>query len=419
MNLKNSQSRRLPLFGIIVFCSILFVSSYGSALSHTYSNRPVVNYLGQALVSRVVANVSSPVALLFSPERGDILVASPSTDKIFILEHSTYQVVSNISLPYSPIALSWDAIDGNYYAIGLPGSVESLDGDELDLRGSASITSPIALSYDGTHDIMYVLSNTTNTVYVLSALTAEIVRTINVCCTPTSLAYDSVNGYLYVAESGANTVDVINPTNGSTIANITVGSDPKDILDNGPYLYVADYNSNNVSVIDGLTENVTQTIAVGSEPDSIAYNSFNGCYYVANYGSADVSEICEGSVSTTFTVGSGPDYVLYDPTEWLIIVANYGSNSISEISTPNAPSLPTSSTSETTTSIQTMTSSSSNSSTNITSSLSSTTSSINSSSTTQDDSNGFPTGYIALISIAVIALSECGILVYFIRRSSV
>ncbi len=420
---KNSRHKPVSLLRAIlptIFCSLLVASSYGIASSHIYyNNEPTVDYLGQALVSRVVANVSTPAALLFSYERGDILVASPSLDEIVILEHGYYEVVSNISLSYPPISLIWDTVDGNIYVGTMPGSVNSLDGDELNLVGTASISSPIGLSYEDNPNIIYVLSNTTDSVYALNASTTEIIETFGVCCSPTSLAYDSVNGYIYVTESATNTVSVIDPVNGSSVGSVTVGSDPHYILDNGPYLYVANYNNNSVSVIDGQTNKVVQTIVVGSEPDSIAYNSFNGCYYVANYGSADVSEICEGSLTTTFGVGAEPDAIIYDPTEWSMVVANYGSNSISEISTPNAPSLPTSTTSETTTTIQTTTSNSSILSTNTTSSSSSTALSVSTSSTTQDNSNGFPSGYIALFAIAVMGLSECGLLVYFIRRSSV
>lgn len=421
MKLKNRNTSLLRVILPTVFYSVLIASSFGLGTSHisTYNDKPVVDYLGQELVSKVVANVSSPVALLFSFERGDVLVATPSMDKIFILEHGTYQVVSNISLSYAPVALAWDTTDGNIYVGVMPGSVTALDGDELNLVGVASIPSPVGLSYDVHHNIVYAVSNTSNNVYVINASSTNIIKTISVCCTPTSLAYNSVNGYLYVAESASNTVAVISPINGSSIANISVGSDPQYILDEGSYLYVANFNSNTVSVIDGLTNNVVESINVGSEPDSIAYNSFNGCYYVANYGSSDVSQICEGSVTSTFNVGSEPDYLIYDPTEWSIIVANYGSGSISEISTPNAPSLPTSSTSQATSSTQSVTLSSSTSNESTTTVSSFTTSSDNSSTTSQNKSNEFSIGYLATISIVVIAFFEFGLLVYFIRKRNV
>lgn len=399
---------------------MIVLSTVGSLSSRVFVSN------GQAPVSKVVVTgIPTPSALVFQGALGQgvIVVASSSTDKLFVLHSGsgtgTYSIGGNFSFDVSPVALVWDSVDGNYYSGNLPGTVLWVDGDYYGIDGSANVPSPVGLTYDQQHDLIFAASSTSNEIYVINASSAAVLSTISVCCTPTSLAYDSENGYLYVAESAANTVAVVNPQNSSIMANITVGSSPQYIIDEGPVLYVANYGSNTVSAINVARDNV-ETINVSSEPDSIAYNSYNGCYYVTDYGSNAVSEICEGSVAYTIAVGSEPDAVIYDPLEYSILVGNYGSGTISEITTPGAPSLPTT-TIQTTLGNTSQSTSSASSSTSTNATAIATASSISSgssSSTAQTSAVDFVVSpsYLAIIAIVVILISEFGLLAHYMRK---
>jgi YVTN family beta-propeller protein len=430
---SSTRRRGRTRFGFaIIFpallCSTLALSVFGLTFSHFLDiNNGIgsIRYLGQSPVSKVVANVAAPAALAFSPENGNILVASSSYQMITILKHGTYQDVLNVSLGETPLTIAWDSLDGTIYTSTMQGNVISLDGDTFATMGSASISSPVGMFYDSVRNRVYVASSSSNAIYIINASSTTILNTINLCCSPSSVVYYSGNGYLYATESSSNNVAVVNPVNGSVIASITVGSDPQSIINEGHFLYVTNYNSNSISVIDGQTNTVSETITnVGLNPDSIAYNTYNGCYYVADYGSSSVSQICSGSLVSTISVGSEPDAITYDPSQYSILVANFGSGTISEIPTAGAPSLPTtsSSTSQVGSSSISQSGSSNSSTENIsTASSASAASAGNSSSASGVNTSilGMPASYVALIVIIAVVLPEIGVLVYFMKKGNI
>ena len=177
---------------IVILFSAFIVTKDIPASNHPEqqdSGATVVGLLGSAPTSKVIASVPTPVALAYTASRGRVMVASSSMDSIFVLKSATYQVIANVTLGGSPVAVTYSNVANDFvYAASGTDTISAIDGDQLAIVASANVSSPSAMAYDAIHNLIYVASNASNSISAINASTAEILQTVSICCKQSSVA---------------------------------------------------------------------------------------------------------------------------------------------------------------------------------------------------------------------------------------
>ena len=115
---------------------------------------------------------------------------------------------------------------------------------------------------------------------------------------PNGVAYDSAKGEIFVVSQSSNTVSVISDATNTVVGSpISVGTAPISAAYDSAKgeIFVTNNGGDSVSVIDDTTNTVVATISVGSSPLGVAYDSGKGEIFVANFGSNSVSVISDSA----------------------------------------------------------------------------------------------------------------------------
>jgi YVTN family beta-propeller protein len=131
---------------------------------------------------------------------------------------------------------------------------------------------------------MYIVVNNSNLVYVSTAKTAKVLKTITLN-QPRSVVFYKTNAFV---TSYGGTVSVIDTATMAITKTITVGSSPEQMAIANGKLYVAnsgglDYPNvgTTVSVIDLTTLTVTKSVTVIADPVSVTADTFGNVYVVS------------------------------------------------------------------------------------------------------------------------------------------
>lgn len=201
------------------------------------------------------------------------------------------------------------------------------------------IPEPSAMAYDPYSGLLFVASNSTNTVYAIETFNPagipQILGSFSVGSNPDAMVANGTGG-LFVANYGSNNVTVVSTVTLSTVTNITVGTHPSAVTMNSTgYIFVANSGSNNVSVLSNTTGKVVATYAVGTDPSALAFNA-TGFLVVANKGSDNLTvvNVTSGKAAIkSLSLGPKtlPDALAMNVSGY-IIVADSGTGNISLIS---------------------------------------------------------------------------------------
>ena len=175
------------------------------------------------------------------------------------------------------------------------------------------------------------------TVYIIDAVTNNIIDTVNVGSRPLGVEVNPTGTKVYVANSGDGTISVIDTATNTVKSTVPVGSNPYEVAGNpdGTRMYVANLDSNNVSVIDTATDNIVATVNVGKWPYGVAVSPDRTKIYVTNFDDNTVSVInsTTNTVIATLPVGNHPGGVAINQDGKKVYVANFGDNNVSVIDT--------------------------------------------------------------------------------------
>lgn len=250
----------------------------------------------------------------------------------------------SVRLPNGSYSYSLDSVNG--YAlrtdVGAPAEGRIVvDGpagtSTLKSLGLGAGSSPSAIAYDASTQMLYVASSYNFNVTEISAgaLPWRIVGNLSTGTTPSALALDPVTGDLWVANSGSNNLTVLDVTSGQVAqASIGVGTDPVALAVDpaNDEVYVVNSGSQNVTVINGTSYGtIDRGIPVGLDPTAIAYDPANGDFLVADSGSNALS-VLNGStgqsVGTLIPVGSSPSGVTVATGSGAVVVTNAGNSNV-------------------------------------------------------------------------------------------
>jgi YVTN family beta-propeller protein len=201
---------------------------------------------------------------------------------------------------------------------------------------------------DPVHGNIFVVNEMSSSVSVISPLTNNVIKTIQLPIYPTPAlpiyaAYSAASQEVYVLNSGPSpeTITVINTNTLNIATTFTVGRGAQELVYNPATtsVYVPNEKDGTISIINVLLRNV-KTISVGLTanpgPLGVAFSSPNvapSMIYISNYYENSISVLSEsGRLVTTIALNnrfSGPWNMVFDSKNSMLYVASFGMSTAS------------------------------------------------------------------------------------------
>lgn len=219
-------------------------------------------------------------------------------------------------------------------SIDLP-STTSTSSAGLPFNVSAGM-GPWFTMYDPTNNLVYVGSDTSSAVTVISPVTGLTVATIGTGLEPSGLAYDPIHNQIFAANNGGDNVSVIDPVTNKVVASIGLGAtapawalyDPANQL-----VYITNQVTDNLTVINTTTDRTVKSIGVGTNPVGLIYDSWNNDIYVPSAG-GNIT-VVSGTYNTqkaNLTIGGLLEGGTFDPQNGVVYVDSVTGGALEAVS---------------------------------------------------------------------------------------
>ena len=239
---------------------------------------------------------------------------------VSVIDGSTDQVTTTITVQYAPILVAVDSITNRIYVAnrcatdpndcitdgsGINGSLSVINGS------NNTVTNTLAL--EQLPSVM-LINAVTNKIYVGNSCGTD----------PTCIA----NG-------NANTIGTITVVDGATLATSTVsaghGTTGMTVNPVANEVYMTNSTDNTVTFVNGVTLGTT-TLAVGAAPADVEVNPDTYKIYVTNSGDNTLTTIDGISHGKgTLGVGGGPASAVVNPVTNRIYIINSNDNTVSVV----------------------------------------------------------------------------------------
>lgn len=180
----------------------------------SYTSVAVINTTDNTIEGLVEVG-SSPEGIVFSPRDGDVYVANDHNGNISVIDPAKNMVITSIDLPPiwlgESIELGYNPRNNYLYAtISEADAVVVVNATTKQVVTTLSVgDTPLGVAFNSRDGNMYVANYGDGTVSVIDSQTSSVVATIPVGQGPQWLAFNPHNGNLYVTNSISNTVSVI------------------------------------------------------------------------------------------------------------------------------------------------------------------------------------------------------------------
>lgn len=234
--------------------------------------------------------------------------------KVAVLDLANNTVVTNISVPLTPIGIATSPDGMRAYVICQNAKLVSvIDTTSNTVIGSITVGNgpwSAVVSPDNTR--LYVTNTNDNTISAIDTTSNSVIATLSVGtglgASPTGITITPDGSHLYVAASnGISVIDTASNTVTTTIA--LIGGLPNGIAmsPDGTRTYAALAGGNGVAVINNATNTLVQTVALGSgtNPNGIVVSPDNTKVYASALNGKTVSVIDVASLAVTATVPVG------------------------------------------------------------------------------------------------------------------
>jgi YVTN family beta-propeller protein len=197
-----------------------------------------------------------------------------------------------LSVPGSPGGIAISARHSKLYVTLQPNGVAVLETTKGSSITTISIDDPFDVAISDQLDLVLVVANSSNTLWVVDPASDRVVDKVAVGQGPEAITVNS-KGIVFVANFRGNTVSAVDVATRKVIANISVAQGPTAIAmdERTNRVYVTCSDANSVSVIDGSSLSVIATVPVGTAPEDVALDPSRDRLYVANADSKSVSVI--------------------------------------------------------------------------------------------------------------------------------
>lgn len=219
-------------------------------------------------------------------EHGALVVTSPSTGNITLIDASTMNKVTDFPTEGTPTGMTW-CNDRLYIADQSKSRVLILDPKKKQFLGQIDLQqrcAPKGIASLPNGQLIYVSETASNNVAVIETATSKVLMRTKVPAGPARIALTPNGNYLLVLNVPACEVTVLSTANQRMLGAIPVGSMPNAIAisHDSSRAYISNRLSNTISVIDISTRRVVETIPTGTGPTGIALSKDGTQLYVAN-----------------------------------------------------------------------------------------------------------------------------------------
>jgi YVTN family beta-propeller protein len=226
----------------------------------------------------MVRNISIsavPSELVFDPDNGEIYAASYRSNVIFVINATTNIVTGEIKTSLSPSQFAYDPGNKNMYVTTVSRNSSASELDVIDTISNSIVATleiptnyATFLTYDDANRDVYVGSQLSNNITIISTTSNQIVKSVLVPYHASAIAYNPTDLFVYVAtnETGGAISKIDSGTN--AILNPSSGL---GLLIPGAFTYD---KSNGVLYLTWPEKNVV--LAISANPRSLSCLSFNG-----------------------------------------------------------------------------------------------------------------------------------------------
>ncbi|MFQ5941722.1 MAG: YncE family protein, partial [Nitrososphaerales archaeon] len=160
-------------------------------------------------------------------------------------------------------------------------------GSAYKLLDTLEISDPCGIALDSERNIVYVTSESDDSVYVIDGSTNTIVNEIQVSKGPRGVAVNPITNTIYVANSASDSMSVIDGSTNTVLTTVTIGKSPLRIAVNQVtnIINVISDATDSLYMIDGSTNSILDSIEINN-PYEVAVNTNMDLVYVTNRSDA-------------------------------------------------------------------------------------------------------------------------------------
>src|SRR5436190_8310867 len=273
----------------IAFCVVLVSAS--QTLQQLESKRVhLPNGWSLTPVGKSLALGDLPLNIAVSPSKRYAAVTNngQSTQSLQLIDVKNEKVISTAIIPKSWYGLKFSADEKFLYASGGNDNwilKYAVQNNRLVLKDSIKLgdkwpnkISPTGIDIDDTRNILYVVTQENDSLYVIDIKTKKTIRGKQLGGEGYASLLSPDKKLLYISCWGCDRIYVYNTQVGEFSGEIPVGDNPNEIClsKNGAYLFVANANDNSVSVINTSERKVIETLNAALYPNSPSGSTSNG-----------------------------------------------------------------------------------------------------------------------------------------------
>jgi len=213
------------------------------------------------------------------PASNEVYVLAAKDLKLYVFSTTSNKLTDRYNIPmindaqhaaFSPNG-EWGYIIGRN-----PGGIVRIDMHSGTADKQVQLNyDPVYISYLEKYNLLAVSLSIAQTVVLLNADTLEQVGSISTGTGPDGLRLIDER-YLYIAESGANSVMIYDMGTNAMVKRISVGFQPRRLLDTINYVYVANKGDRSLTLLRYPSLMSYRTISFPGVPDEMAYaDKFN------------------------------------------------------------------------------------------------------------------------------------------------
>ena len=208
---------------------------------------------------------------------GTLWATNRTLNNVAVFDASTGDVIATIPVGLGPIGIIGPRDTGKVYVSNeTSGTVSVISKDTLSVVSSITLgatTRPHHMNASSDGRYVFVAEFGTNKIAMIDTATdtVTLITASSSVAARTHACWVSESGRLYASNSVANQIAEIDLASGSILQEITVGSNPSEVLvtANEKTAYVTVRNENKVKVVDLEQGAVVDEIVVGTQPDTL------------------------------------------------------------------------------------------------------------------------------------------------------
>jgi YVTN family beta-propeller protein len=288
----------MKVFLIMIFCMISIpIAADASSNTNSTTNEQISEFGDQELFNSQIFSDPRVKILDFeglatsgivNEKTNTVYVTDFYFGKLHFIDGNTDEIIETIKVVSTPFGVGINPETNLLYVGGEHSNILSIiNATTRQVVSNISLEDPYDIAVNPANNMIYVTSDKSNSVHVIDGKTNEIVTSFEVI-NPCGIAVNSETGVVYVTSASEDVVKVFdgNTNEFVTTINVPVGEIPRRIVVNPQTntIFVTNQGSEDISVIDGHNNEIIETIKV-SEPFEMTINSQTNKVYAMYHGS--------------------------------------------------------------------------------------------------------------------------------------